>query len=371
MKTNNFLWATLATAILTLTGCSSDDNELTVPQPQDKTALLELRLIGNGINTKATGDDLPTQAEENTVKHFTVAIFNSDNTVNTLHTVTENTASATTISCTPATDCTGIVVANAPSDSYFTGVLNKDDFLKKAIALADAQTKDCLPMSGAVKDGSGNTTFTLSAGSNTGMTAQLLRLVARVSISSIKTAFDPNGQYAAASYELKNIFVRNAMQEAVPGTGGYSTTKMGTPAYLTGDYDKSSGTVAYLANSVTPPVDVSTEHKTDYWFYILPNEETTHTALVLEGTFKKNASDAGSTIYYPIIVNKNQAGTNITGTAGTGTSNITRNNTYAIKATIKNIGTTDPMGDITPTSLELTVNVATWALNITQDVTFD
>jgi uncharacterized protein YcfL len=55
MKTKNFLWATLATAILTLTGCSSDDNELTVPQPQDKTALLELRLIGNGINTKATG----------------------------------------------------------------------------------------------------------------------------------------------------------------------------------------------------------------------------------------------------------------------------------------------------------------------------
>ena len=29
------------------------------------------------------------------------------------------------------------------------------------------------------------------------------------------------------------------------------------------------------------------------------------------------------------------------------------------------------MGDITPTSLELTINVATWALNITQDVTFD
>lgn len=151
MKTKNFLWATLATAILTLTGCSSDDNELTVPQPQDKTALLELRLIGNGINTKATGDDLPTQAEENTVKHFTVAIFNSDNTVNTLHTVTENTTSATTISCTPATDCTGIVVANAPSDSYFTGVLSKDDFLKKTIALADAQTKDCLPMSGNIK----------------------------------------------------------------------------------------------------------------------------------------------------------------------------------------------------------------------------
>ena len=327
----------LVTATFVLTGCGSDENGITDPLPQGKTAQLELCLTGSGV---------PTQAEENTVKRFTVAIFNSDESVNAIQTVTDNTTSATTINCTPATNCTGIVVANAPTDGYFSGVLNKTDFLKKTITLDDAQTKDCLPMSGDVKDGSGNATFTLSAGSNTGMTAQLSRLVARVSVSSIKTAFDPNGQYSAASYELKNIFVRNAVKEAVPGTSGYSTTKMETPAYL--------------ANAVTPGVDVSTEHKTDYWFYILPNEEATRTALVLEGTFKKNASDAGSTIYYPIIVNKSQTGTTLTGTAGTGTSNIARNTTYAIKATIKNIGTDDPTGEINPTSLELTVNVANW-----------
>ena len=371
MKTKNYLWSMLVTATFVLTGCGSDENGITDPLPQGKTAQLELCLTGSGVNTKATGSALPTQAEENTVKRFTVAIFNSDESVNAIQTVTDNTTSATTINCTPATNCTGIVVANAPTDGYFSGVLNKTDFLKKTITLDDAQTKDCLPMSGDVKDGSGNATFTLSAGSNTGMTAQLSRLVARVSVSSIKTAFDPNGQYSAASYELKNIFVRNAVKEAVPGTSGYSTTKMETPAYLTGTYTGSSGTAAYLANAVTPGVDVSTEHKTDYWFYILPNEETTHTALVLEGTFKKNASDAGSTIYYPIIVNKSQTGTTLTGTAGTGTSNIARNTTYAIKATIKNIGTDDPTGEINPTSLELTVNVANWALDITQDVTFE
>lgn len=371
MKTNNYLWSMLVTATFALTGCGSDENGITAPLPQGKTAQLELCLTGSGVNTKATGGALPTQAEENTVKRFTVAIFNSDESVNAIQTVTNNTTSTTTINCTPATNCTGIVVANAPTDGYFSGVLNKTDFLKKTITLGDAQTKDCLPMSGDVKDGSGNATFTLSAGSNTGMTAQLSRLVARVSVSSIKTAFDPNGQYSAASYELKNIFVRNAVKEAVPGTSGYSTTKMETPAYLTGTYTGSSGTAAYLANAVTPGVDVSTEHKTDYWFYILPNEETTHTALVLEGTFKKNASDAGSTIYYPIIVNKSQTGTNITGASGAGTSNIARNTTYAIKATIKNIGTDDPTGEINPTSLELTVSVADWALNITQDVTFE
>lgn len=169
----------LAAATLTLTGCGSDENGIAEPQLQEKTAQLELRLTGSGVNTKATGSALPTQAEENTLKRFTVAIFNSDNSVNAIQTITTNMTSATTINCTPAAGCTGIVVANAPTDNYFAGVLNKTDFLKKTIALADAQAKDCLPMSGAVKDGSGNTTFTLSAGSNTGMTAQLLRLVAK------------------------------------------------------------------------------------------------------------------------------------------------------------------------------------------------
>ena len=116
-------------------------------------------------------------------------------------------------------------------------------------------------MSGNIKDKNGNATFTLSAGDNDGITAQLSRLVARVSISSIKTDFDPKGQYSAATYELKNIFVRNAIKEVIPGTGEYSTTKMGTPAYLSGNYDKSSGTADYLANAISPAADVKTEHQ--------------------------------------------------------------------------------------------------------------
>lgn len=161
-------------------------------------------------------------------------------------------------------------------------------------------------MSGDVKNSGKSATFTLGAGENKGMTAALSRLVARVSVSSIKTAFDPNGQYSAASYELKNVFVRNAVKEAVPATGNYSQTKMGTPAYLTGNHNGSTGTAAYLATAVTPAVNVKTEHKTDYWFYIFPNEESTRTALVLEGTFKKNASDAGTTITIPSSSTKNR-----------------------------------------------------------------
>ena len=115
MRTNNYLWAMLAAATLTLTGCGSDENGIAEPQLQEKTAQLELRLTGSGVNTKTTGSALPTQAEENTLKRFTVAIFNSDNSVNAIQTITTNMTSATTINCTPAAGCTGIVVANAPT----------------------------------------------------------------------------------------------------------------------------------------------------------------------------------------------------------------------------------------------------------------
>ena len=316
MRTKNYLWAVLAAATLSLNACVSGENEMT--ETQQKDAKLEIRLAGTSATTKATGDNLPTQNVENTIKRFTVAIFNKDQTVNTIQTVTASTTSPTTINCTPAQNCTGIVVANAPTENHFAGALNKGDFLKKVIALTDAQTSACLPMSGEVKDESGNATFTLVPGENTGMTAELKRLVARVSVSSIKSAFDPNGQYSAASYELKNIFVRDAVKEVVPAVGGYSDTQMTTPAFLTGSYAGTTGTAA-LATAVNPAVNVSTEHTADYWFYIFPNEDANkHTALVLEGTFKKNASDAGTTIYYPVIINKDQIGTSITGNSGTG-----------------------------------------------------
>ena len=84
MKTNSYLWSMLAAATFTLAGCGSEENGITEPMPQGKTAQLELRLTGSGVNTKATRSALPTQNEENTVKRFTVAIFNSDESVNAI-----------------------------------------------------------------------------------------------------------------------------------------------------------------------------------------------------------------------------------------------------------------------------------------------
>ena len=66
----------LAAATFTLAGCGREENGITEPMPQGKTAQLELRLTGSGVSTKATGSALPTQNEENEgVSKCTPSVF--------------------------------------------------------------------------------------------------------------------------------------------------------------------------------------------------------------------------------------------------------------------------------------------------------
>ena len=83
MKTSNYLWAALATATLSLSACSSDENENGM-QPKEKTAKLELTLVGAPADSRATGT-LPT-TDESQINRLTVAVFTgaTGNPVNAL-----------------------------------------------------------------------------------------------------------------------------------------------------------------------------------------------------------------------------------------------------------------------------------------------
>ncbi|WP_300699611.1 fimbrial protein, partial [Bacteroides sp.] len=295
-----------------------------------------------------------------------VAIFNKDKSVNIIQEFTST--SGISVNCNPGTDCTGIVVANAPAN-HFAGVTTKDAFTAKTIDLT--QTATALPMSGDIKLNT-STTFTLTAGATSNLTAEVSRLVARVAINSIKTAFESSGQYAAATFTAKKIFLHNANTK--------SNVDPGTPtvsAPLSGKVDATNpGLQTALNQAIT-----TTAHTTPYWFYTFAHNATTPTKLVIYGSFDPDGTGSATAknVYYPVVVNKIQAGTIIkdggttVGSAanGKGDGTISRNSTYTITATIKGIGVDDPDKDINPAVLNLTVSVAGWALNITQDVEFN
>ncbi|MCD8183989.1 MAG: fimbrial protein [Bacteroides sp.] len=398
MKTSNYLWAVLMMASLSLSACSSDENE----EPQLKgQAKLELTLKGTAM-TRATGT-LPTTTGEDNINRITVAIFNgdADKTVNVIQEFeaknikTDGVNKVVTVNCTQGENCTGIVVANAPAKT-FAGVMKKADFIKKNVKLSQTksgeagdapQDADNLPMSGDIQiPDPENTskklsTFTLTA-KELKATTELSRLVARIAITSVKTEFDAAGQYKDATFKIKKIFLHNAASTSTVGIEVPTTT-----VPITGDNDEEN---KYLQN-VLSDVDITTAaHTNSYWFYTFANPkegiskegetDKRHTKLVIYGEF--DADGKGTVkekLYYPVVVNKLQTGTTIkdeatsitTAVAGKGDMTIARNTRYNITATIKGKGVDSLDKDINPATISLTVSVAEWALEISQDVTFN
>ena len=368
MKTINYVWAMLATTALVLTACSKEENE---QQPVNMEAQLNLTIQGTATNTRATGT-LPS--DEDKITRVTVAVFNSDGTVNVIQEFASSTG--ITVNCTPGDNCTGLVVANAP-EGHFAGISSKTVFEEKVIGLSQTPTE--LPMSGAITttDASPSTTFKLDAGKPVDLNAKISRLVARVSIESIKTNFDAKGQYKNATFKLKKVFIHNGnTKSTIAGTGSEAKTgKISTDANYYADFETALGTDETITTS---------PYTTPYWFYTFQHDENTPTKLVLFGEFDADGTGTNASaedLYYPVVVNKLQAGTVINDgsnnidspdtTLGKGDCTIQPNSQYTIVATIKGKGVSDPDMDINPSIITLNVSVENWKLEITQDVTFN
>ena len=204
-----------------------------------------------------------------------------------------------------------------------------------------------------------------TAGTETEANIALSRLVARVSISSVKTAFDPVGRFKDATFKVDAIYLKNVDSSVnADKTGG---------APINGGHEGAVVT-QYLYEAVTGHT-ANAELTTPYYFYTFPNVDSSKpTKLIIKGLF--DADGSGSTSapiarYYPITINKKQANTTISGGAGTDKGSIAANTRYVLTAVIKGEGAADDKTDIDPATLQLTVTVADWALTISQNVTFE
>lgn len=378
MKTKNYLLGMLAIAALSLASCSSDENE-SAREPKEKTAKLELTLLGTPAETRATGNDLPEATSENQINRLTVAVFTAEtgNPVNALKEFTgkEIAAAATgtgkviSLLCEPGEGQSVYVVANAES-GLFAGVTNLAEFKKKLMLLSettkdagtgtktDPQLANNLPMVGTASSQN------LTAGEESKAEISLSRLVARVSISSIKTAFEKTGQFKDATFKVTGIYLKNANSAVNVEKTGSKPIDGGTTANQ------------YLYNAVVNHT-ANAALTTPYYFYTFPNTEAkTPTKLIIKGEFDADGTgDKATTVtrYYPIVINKKQANTEIKDDKGTANAigSIAFNTKYVLTATIKGEGVDDDSKDINPATLELTVKVADWALTISQDVTFN
>jgi hypothetical protein len=379
---------------------------------------------GNASTSTPTGTGTLASSgtDEAKINHICVGLFKTDGTTVSIQEVdlssssvstSSNTAGELSTSITTTTDAQDVVIAaNVPANK-FKGVATKAAFIQTAADLAYTTSADgltstptslnkqyttALPMYGAA------TGINAAKGSTPSVSIALTRMVSRVGIKAITTAFDASGAYSSATFVPTEVFMYNANTSCnwdgsfTPSvqTGESTTTPASSSSAITSANNSSLTNYAYLSSgyldfsSITPntattsTLNSSTVYATSYltssntpiFFYVFPNNNTAPTKLVIKGIWHFNGTY--EIVYYPIIINHAQTGTTFTN-GGTSSSSIATGSTdsyvatntrYALTATIKAKGSSSPSTDITPATVSVTVSVTAWA-DTSQDVIFN
>lgn len=377
---NRFLFLVGIGALLAMSSCSKDEENLVVKSGEPAT--LKLTINGSDLSTKATtATDLtvPNESFDNKINNIVVGVFRDDG--NELDGMADAIVNVTVSEVLPATTPRSfsipagneikvtagirdvIVVANA-SDADFEQLrtaTTKELFLKKVLVLADKyQDKDKLLMTGVKED------FDVVKLVTNSISLEVTRLVGRVQLTSLKCSF--KNSYANAELDVDQIFLHNALfncavdgsELAVLDKKFYTGYNPLTPYPET--YDPN------LINEISTPYPLAGENDVteflpvDHYFYTFPNNLTTPTKLVISGKFYPNGLlGTFYRVYYPIVVNNELVAGNIHKGIG-----IERNYVYSISAKILRSGVLDPDEPLDPASISLTITVTNWN-NITQD----
>ena len=425
MKRHRF-YACLLT-VMTLAGftaCSSTDND-GVTDGQTVNGKSQLTLTINTMGTRAgfKADPAGTDASNNpekTINRVTVGIFDSNNNVRTIKEFTKGTdetagtVGANTFKTTDGstvmnivtnklTDKDQVLVAvNAPSGK-FQGVQNVSDFQSKSVDAGRAlatnasdektvqtdQVANNAPMFGSAKlekPASGATAYTASV--------NVSHLTAKISLTDIEVAFDPNGSYQNATFSPTEIYVEHVVDglNFNPEPGNWFTP---TTSLLTGATGV-EGAKSYLTTGAITGVTLSGTAKmsTPYFFYVTPSSNNTPSGtnanavrVWIKGDFDPDGSGKAdaTTVFYPVLLNVkyNAAGVAAPAEDNTEKYEVYPNKNYICTVVIKTKGLlgigeggkTQPDGtngndELKPQQATITVSVNDWT-PVDQETTFE
>ena len=419
MKRHRF-YACLLT-VMTLAGftaCSSTDND-GVTDGQTVNGKSQLTLTINTMGTRAAMTSDPT--DEKTINRVTVGIFDASGNVRTIQefksgdgTVgsntfkTDNGSTKMNIVTNKLEEGDQVLVAvNAPSGK-FQGAQTVSDFQSKSVDAGRAlatnasdektvqtdQVANNAPMFGSAKlekPASGATAYTASV--------NVSHLTAKISLTDIEVAFDPNGSYQNATFSPTEIYVEHVVDglnfNPEPGNWFTPTTSLLTGA--TGVTDAKSylttGTISGVTLSGAKDAPTA-KMSTPYFFYVTPSSNHTQSGtnanavrVWIKGEFDPDGSGKAdaTTVFYPVLLNVkyDAAGAAVPAEDKTEKYEVYPNKNYICTVVIKTKGLlgigeggkTQPDGtngndELKPQQATITVSVNDWT-PVTQDTTFE
>jgi hypothetical protein len=367
------------------TSCADNDKSPTVSGTP-----VSFKLTLSSPQTRTAITDDPTAAtyvgNEGTISNAVVGLFDASGTIVAKQSFTSSQITGGQVSINGSSSVTQAAVAvNVPLASFadvktlsdFQGVQANLDNTATADASAAGTTQQyatALPMAGT-------NTVTINSSTNTGTAAvQLTRLVSRITLTGITTNFP--GAASGESFTPTEVFMYNVAPTAYCNAASPTATTSTSSTWFHGEQVSpflSTNQKNYLGTGALSGTAQTLPWSGFDTFYAFPNNNTTtQTRLEIKGTYKTSTSDAGTTVYYPIIINHYATGTTFTGTTGSSTPDgtdgvILNNKVYSLSATITAKGVTDPSQTFTSstsTPVTVTMSVNTWGTTTNQNTNF-
>lgn len=380
----------LAAVALGFTSCSSED--VASGTNQGRKSLLTLSInTGNVNNTRANNWIGSAPTDESKIQSMTVGIFTSEGKVRTIvelkagsgvGTKLSDDGQTATIVTTQLTSTDKVLVAVNAVEGKFQGVQTADDFKGKTVeadvALCAGAEKEAQDVSKTPMFGSGDLKNTEGETKDKNFTASVnvYHMLSKVHLQALNVQFNENGAFKDASFTPTDIFMIN-----VPNDVKFNVTSntdasawTNTSTFLHGwsndaysDANASASGMGaykkYLTTGALTPTELkgtSGSFGKEVYFYTLPNGKTelaNRTKLVIAGTFKNNASDAGTKVYYPVPINaKFDNSGNVTAAEGTKYA-VYPNKVYNCTVNIKAKGALSPNESLEPQTASVTVTV--------------
>lgn len=357
----------LFSLLVLLYSCTKDN-----PSAPGEPAIMLVRLAGdNTVNTAAKAVGVPNPANESLVSTGVVFVFRggSANPVLDGHGSFDfsDAGAVVPINITTGNNREVFVVANVDTTT-FAAVTTRSDLynLVNKTQLASMRTGTNLAMSGFVLN------IDASAATPTipvPVTVPLFFVGSRVSIAWDLTGLPP----ALSTLTVTGVYLLNVKSESDYFAPNGNLLTDNVASYLYGRSSILDFSGDYLpqppaTNTFDPELnldDLVAGANFNNYFYVLENNDTYPTIVVIEALFDSNI------YYYPIVINGGQNGSG-PGSAvnnGDGTSTVKRGNIYYVRALISGLGTDDPYQPLVTGALDVTVVPAAWnpIINIDQE----
>lgn len=319
-----------------------------------------------------------TYGNEGTMNNAVVGLFDAAGSLVAKQSFTSTQLTGSQVSITGTNQVTQAAVAvNVPAAS-FANVKTLSGFESVQANLDNTATADASAAGTALQYAtalpmSGESPVTITSSTGTAAVS-LTRLVSRITLTGFNTSFP--GAANGESFALTEVFMYNAASTAnCKATSAFASS----PTWLQGEQVAPIFQTTNLKNYLGTGDLTGKTLPSFNSFYVFPDStKASRTELVIKGIYKASSGDVGTTVYYPIAINKSASNVTFTGTTGSnkadGTDGVVLNNKiYSISATITAKGVSDPTQTFTNSvtaPVTVTMSVNSWGATTNQNTNF-